>query len=150
VTASLTSVREQVAQVLQDPSYLVFDSATLDGSIRLALADYSRMRGSSQSLSGLDGAGATSFPDLDAEVIAIGAAAYAVLGRVIRRGEGFQFKQAVPEEARAWGEARLADFRAMLDQIRCGLLRSASVVPWPAAGWSMDAWDANASKGSGT
>jgi hypothetical protein len=150
MTASLTSVREQVAQVLQDPAYLVFDSATLDGSIRLGLADYSRMRGSLQTLSGLDGAGATSFPDLDAEVIAIGAAAYAVLGRVVRRGEGFQFDQAVPAEARAWGEARLADFRAMLDQLRRGLLRSATVIPWAAAGWSMDAWDPNTGEGSGT
>jgi hypothetical protein len=150
MSASLTSVREQVAQLLQDPSNLIFDSATLDGCIRLALADYSRMRGSLQSLSGLDGAGATSFPDLDAEVMAIGAAAYAVLGRVIRRGEGFQFKQAVPEEARAWGEARLADFGEMLDQVRRGLLRSATIVPWPAAGWSMDAWDVNAGGGSGT
>ncbi len=150
MTASLTLVREQVAQVLQDPSNLVFDSTTLDGSIRLALADYSRTRGSLQSLSGLDGAGATSFPDLDAEVIAIGAAAYAVLGRVIRRGEGFQFNQAVPAEARVWGEARLADFRAMLDQVRRGVLRSATVVPWPAAGWSMDAWDSNAGEGGGT
>jgi hypothetical protein len=143
MSQTLTSIRGRVGQILQDPTNLVFDSSTLDGCIRTALNEFANAKGAVQRLEGLDGAGSTDFSDLEGEMIAIGAAAYAVLGRVIKRSESFNFKQAVPKETRLWGETRLNDFHTMLAQVRQGTFRVATVTPWPSAGWSMDAWDVN-------
>jgi hypothetical protein len=143
MSQTLATIRSRVSQIIQDPTNLVFDSSALDGCIRSALNDFANAKGAEQRLEGLDGAGSTDFSDIEAEMIAVGASAYAVLGRVIKRSESFNFKQAIPKETRLWGETRLNDFHAMLDQVRRGTFRKAVVTPWPALGWSMDAWDPN-------
>ncbi len=143
MSATLASVRAQAAQFLQDPGNQIFDANALDGGIRVAMADYSRATGTLAALSGLDGGGATSFGDLDAEVIAVGAAAYCAVGRIFKRGESFQTRQYLPKELRTWGEARLRDFRELLEQVRAGTLRKDTVTPWAATGWALDPWDPN-------
>jgi hypothetical protein len=143
MSTTLMSLRSLIGGYLQDPTNLVFDTTAVDGALRLALADYSRVTGTAQTISGLDGAVVTTLSDVDAEAVAIGAAAYTALGRVIKRGESFQFKQAIPKEQRGWGEARLKDFKDLLEQARTGTLRGSTVKPWAMAGWGMDAWDPN-------
>ncbi|HEY3345588.1 MAG TPA: hypothetical protein VGJ97_11710 [Anaerolineaceae bacterium] len=146
MSQSLSAIRDRVGQILQDPTGLVFDSATLDGSIRSAVADLALAKGALQTVTGLDGEVTTSFSDLEANVVESGAAAYAVLGRVIRRSESFNLKQSVPLEIRQWADTRMQDFQRMLEQIRCGTFHAAAVIPWPARGWGMDEWDVNAGR----
>jgi hypothetical protein len=143
MSQSLSTIRDRVGQILQDPTGLVFDSAILDGSIRSALADLAAAKGALQTVSGLDGALTTSLSDLEVNVLEIGAAAYAVLGRVIRRSESFNLNQTVPKETQLWADTRMKDFQRMLEQVRCGTFRAAAVIPWPAKGWGMDEWDTN-------
>lgn len=140
---TLTSMRAKLADVLQDPAGLVFDSAAIDGAIRTALAEYSLAKGTPQTLDGLEGAAATTFPDVEAVVITIGAAGYAVEGRVFKRSESFNFKQYSSPEIRLWADSQLKLFRAYLKQIRAGSFRGAGAAAWPDRGWAMDAWDPN-------
>lgn len=89
------------------------------------------------SLSGLDGASATSIP-LDAEtVIVTGAAGYAAQER-----EQEQQGRGTPTRLREWADARLKEFERLLQQIaRKGAARQSGIASAPALDrWDHEAW----------
>lgn len=147
MSETLSSIRDKVKAMLQDDANLVFDPATIESCIRFALDEYGLAKGAVQTISGLDGAVTTTVPDLESIIIQIGAAGYAVEGRVVKRSESFNFKQYIPREIRSWGEDRIKDFQRMLERVRTGTFHGANAVPWHNHGWAMDSWDPNGGGG---
>ena len=70
-----------------------------------------------QTLSGLDSASATSFPDDDESLIAIGAAGYAATSRAVDLAEQVTLDRLTTQQVRAWGLSKLQEFRSGLKTI---------------------------------
>ncbi len=140
MTATLDSLRDRVETLLQDGANLIYDPASLDEMIRLAVGEYVQARGAPQTLSGLDGAVVTSIPVEHEVVIVIGAVGYAVTARVHKRAESYQMHPTGPVVL-AWAERRLAEFRALLERVRLETLQGSLSAPWGETGWKLDAWD---------
>lgn len=89
---TLQSVRAQVEYNLMDTTHLIWSTTTLDEAIRAALADLSITRAQVLQLKDLDGAQTTTVGDLDISLLVKGAAAHALIFRVVGR-----FEEATPE-----------------------------------------------------
>ncbi len=90
-------------------------------------------------LTGLDGAAATTFPDAHASLIAQGAAAFAVLARRVLIDEAVNDNAWAPRNLERWAEARLKTFYRRLDELaRQAAARASGLAPGPA----LDRWDA--------
>ena len=114
---TLASIRDQVEINLADSSNLIWSTTILDEAIRAALLDISRIYDDVLTLNGLDGAGATTVEDLDAYVLVKGAAAHALVFRVVGR-----FEEATPEpnitpSLADLAEQRMKEFKSYLVQM---------------------------------
>lgn len=138
----LASIRDQVEINLMDSSNLIWSTTILDEAIRAALADISRVYGDVLTLKDLDSATATTVEDLDAYALVKGAAAHALVFRVIGR-----YEEATPEpnftpKLASLAAARMAEFRVYLAQmnqvIRQGVLedkQESTDVPYTQWDW---------------
>ena len=70
-----------------------------------------------QTLNGLDGETATSFPDDDETLIASGAAGYAATSRAVDLAERVTLDRLTAQQVRAWGLAKLQEFRSGLKTV---------------------------------
>lgn len=89
---TLQSVRTQVEYNLMDTTHLIWSATILDEAIRASLADLSIARGEILYLKDLDSAQATTVDALDVYLLVKGAAAHALIFRVVGR-----FEEATPE-----------------------------------------------------
>jgi hypothetical protein len=131
MAATLISLRARIRAALLDSSSpgQVWDDESLAEALRQALSEYQLAGAAPASLQGLDGALVTSLPEMHESLVVWGASAYAALTRSIRRAESFQLgSEAAALEA--WGEARLREFRALLNLVRAADLHGADTPPW--------------------
>jgi non-ribosomal peptide synthetase component F len=70
-----------------------------------------------QTLSGLDSATSTTFPDDDESLIAIGAAGYAATSRAVDLAEQVTLDRLTAQQVRAWGLSKLQEFRSGLKTV---------------------------------
>lgn len=70
-----------------------------------------------QTLSGLDSATATTFPENHTQIIAWGAAGFAVLSRVVEVAELSNLNKWVERNLREWGESQVMKFYGELDRL---------------------------------
>ena len=70
-----------------------------------------------QTLSGLDSATSTTFPDEDESLIAQGAAGYAATSRAVDLAEQVTLDRLTAQQIRAWGLSKLQEFRAGLKTV---------------------------------
>lgn len=89
---TLQSVRTQVETNLMDSTHLIWSTTLIDEALRAALADLSIARSQVLKLKDLDSAQATTVNDLDLYLLVKGAAAHALIFRVVGR-----FEEATPE-----------------------------------------------------
>lgn len=133
---TLANIRDRVEINLVDSSNLIWSTAVIDEAIRAALLDLSRVYGSVQTLKDLDAALLTTFEDIDAYVLIIGAAAYALMFRTVGR-----FEESTPEPKIVPSFADLANaqmgiFYAMLKKTNLRLKQLSTESPW--AGWTWE------------
>jgi hypothetical protein len=98
---------------LMDSSSAIWADADLQGSIRMAVGETSLYAGSTLTLSGLDGAGATTIPTALETALLSGSAGYAAAARTADRAENFELNGEADALAK-WAAARLEDWRGML------------------------------------
>jgi hypothetical protein len=134
---TLTDLLAQTALLLDDPNGRTWSSERLTLCVRLALDTYNRVCGAGCTLTGLDGAAATSLPECDLPLLVRGAGAYAGLMRTLQRAESANLGQQVPEELRRWAETLLAEYLHELEAVRAAALRRGST-PWTAWLWDED------------
>jgi hypothetical protein len=91
-----------------------------------------------QTLSGLDGAAATTFQARDESLLVIGAAAFAAYSRAVGRAESVNVDGYTSRKLRDWSELRMAEFEAGLHQLsRLAAADAAGIAPGP----PLDRWD---------
>lgn len=111
--ATLTTMLDRVETLLVDSPNVIFSTATLTEGIRLAVGEYGTANEAAVTLEGLDGAASSSLPAVHESMIVVGAAAYAVQARAVDRAESYQ-EGGESDKLKAWGDARLTEFKAML------------------------------------
>jgi hypothetical protein len=120
MATTLASLTDRVEAVLMDSGNQVFDTGTIAEGIHLALGEYNLARETADlaaaTLSGLDGAGATTLSATHDTLIVIGAAGYTTGSRSADRAESFELGAEAAEHL-TWSEKQLATFRAMLGAI---------------------------------
>ncbi len=94
-----------------------------------------------QTIAGLDEADTTTLDSLGESRLLDGAAGYAAARQQIRRAGAVRIDPQEAETLRAWGEARLNEYRAWLQRQR--QQRALRGPAWPAVGWPLDKWDTN-------
>lgn len=119
MSATLATLLTRVRDLLADSGADLWMDASLTEALRLALGEYNLAArvdapaGALAALQGLDGATETSLPAAHESLLVWGAAAWAALGRAVDRA-GLQDGGAESQVFKAWGEARLGEFKAML------------------------------------
>jgi len=138
MTMTLEGLRAAVSAWLQEDTGCWLPPSLLDEAARLALGEYNQALRATASLAGLDGASITSLPGEHAHLLVTGTAGQAAVGRAMRRAAAWGNAADAPGGVDGWGEARLADFRAGLEQARAAGLRAESA-PWEAGGgWPLE------------
>lgn len=112
---------ERAAAFLADGTRLIFTTPLLTEALRLALGEYGAAGQAAATLEGLDGAGSSSLAGVHETLIVIGAAGYAAQARALERAEGYQ-EGGESAALKAWGDARLGEFKAMLGFVFPGYL----------------------------
>lgn len=133
---TLVQIEDRVSTLLADMTRLNFPVSLIDEGIRLALMEYSRASGVTETLSGLDGATASTLPDLDSGILVLGAAGYAATAKSIDRIEAFNLDGQVAQQVQQLGGRFLDRFADMLLTVRCGRMRAGTVQPW-GSGWPL-------------
>lgn len=119
MSATLASMLARVRDLLADSGADLWMDASLTEALRLALGEYNLAAqidapaGPLTVLQGLDGALETSLPAAHESLLVWGAAAWAAQGRAVDRA-GLQDGGAESQVFKAWGDARLGEFKAML------------------------------------
>lgn len=134
----LTEIENRVTILLRDTTRLDFPPELVEECIRLALAEYSRVSGTVETLSGLDGAAETSLPGEDAGLIVLGAAGYAACSKAADRKESFNLNQQIPEGLLKVGAGFMERYKALLNTVRTHRQWISAEVPW-GAGFSLSA-----------
>jgi hypothetical protein len=116
---TLSSIRDYLKQHLSDLSSLVWPTASLDEAIRTALRQISHAYdvATPYTLSGLDGAGATTLPELLRSLLVTGAAAHALTFRVIGRFEEATPTAGLQETLARFATERMNTFLGFLTEI---------------------------------
>jgi hypothetical protein len=130
VTATLTSLRQRVAQSLLDSGGLVWTSATLDEALRQALAAYNLPCGGGTLISGLDGAQQTTLPVGDETLLVQGAAAIAAFSRAVWRTESVELGSSSLVSLMSWAGQQGVQFAAGLERVRRRGLMSSLQPPY--------------------
>jgi hypothetical protein len=115
---TLASVRDQLENRLEDSTNLIFSTDVLDEAIRAALNDISNAYGTLATLSGLDGAAATSLESLDLNALVVGGMAHACRSRFISKFEEASPVREHPEDLAKWSTDFMQDFMGLVTAIR--------------------------------
>ncbi len=130
----LTTTLSRVRSLLMESGTAIWSDAVITEGIRLAAGEAGLAKAQPLTLAGLDGAASTTLPTVLESALVVGGAAYAALARAADRAEQFELANESGALA-AWGEARLADWRRMLQEgfaaLRAANLRSGAS-PWSA------------------
>lgn len=130
MASTLTTISDRVEQTLMDTANLIWDTAALTEGIRSAIGEYNTAAlvddgtAVAVTLNGLDSASATTLPAVHDTVIVWGAGAYCVQARAVDRADSYQLGSD-PDKLKAWGDARLREFKIMLGAIFPKYLASA-------------------------
>ena len=135
---TLASIRDRVEINLADSSNLIWSTAIVDEGIRAALLDLSKVYGEDLTLKDLDAALTTTFEDVDAYVLIVGAAAYALMFRTVGR-----FEESTPEPKIVpmyadMANTHMSTFYAMLKVTNLRLKQVNSNTPWSGWTWEED------------
>ena len=135
MTDTLTTARDQVEIRLQDMTNLVWSTDTIDEALRAALGDLSSAYGLPQSLKDLDSAESTSYEATDHQTLLVGAVAYALRFRLIKR-----FNQAFPvrDDPDVLAEAaslQMDHFQSLLMQTRLRRFSESTDLPYSLWEW---------------
>ncbi len=116
---TLTTIRDFLKQHLADLTSLVWPTASLDEAIRTALRQISHAYdvATPYTLSGLDGAGSTTLPELLRSLLVTGAAAHALTFRVIGRFEEATPTAGLQETLARFATERMNTFLGFLTEI---------------------------------
>jgi hypothetical protein len=139
MAATLASILSSAEQQLLDTTNLIFSDNLITEGIRSALTEISQVHGATLTLSGLDGAAATSLPDLDAQVLVMGAVAYTIRFRVMSRFEEATPEFQQPEKIAQWATEAMDKFQAELYQVKMRLFQNS--VDHPYSQWEWDEGD---------
>jgi hypothetical protein len=135
----LTTIQARAAALLMDTGNELWSAADVTNAVRMALYEMSLAAGSPLTLSGLDMAASTTVPALLEGALIVGAAGYAAAARQADKADFEVASEA--KELKPWAEARLREFRSMLEQMypagsaRLANMRSSSS-PW--SSWKDD------------
>ena len=136
MTATLSTARDQVEIRLQDITNLIWTSDTIDEALRSALGDLSTAYGSVLALKDLDGAASTTYEEIDHNTLLVGAVAYAMRFRLIKRfDQAFPIRED-PEDLAEGGISQLKHFQSLLTQVR--LRRFSESADSPYSQWEWD------------
>lgn len=135
MSLSLSSARDAVEIHLSDSSNLVFSPTMLDEAVRAALRALSGVYGSPQTLSGLDGAAATSFDPSDEHTLIMGAVAFALSFRAAGRFEDALPDDHLPPDLADLAQTRMSLFENLLTQSRIRKLQESTDTPYAAWDW---------------
>ena len=132
---TLENLQERVGVLLADLTHLNYTSDLVTEGVRQAMGEYSLVTGSHETLAGLDGAEATSVPDMDCGIIVLGAAGFVAACKTLDRKEQFNLDEQSPGAVARLGERLLQRFDRLLGTVRSARLRAADVPGW-GDGWS--------------
>lgn len=144
---TLTTIRDQVEINLMDTANLVWSTPILDEAIRAALMDISRAYDDVLDLQGLDGALTTTLADLDAYVLVKGAAAHALVFRVVGRYEEATPEPGITPHLAKMAEFTMGQFRRYLARIafeQTGFIEDEYRLSWQSAENALDRAQAQA------
>ena len=121
--ATLASLIDRVEALVMDSANRVFDVVTVTEGLRLALSEYNLARETATlaavTLSGLDGAVATTLGAGHESLLVLGGGGYAASARSVDRAESFELDKESTSLA-GWAEKRLSEFRSMLTILHPG------------------------------
>jgi len=152
-------MKVRVSQSLWDTGAVIFPDGAVEEGIRQAMGEYnysvSNMEGAPVTLSGLDGAAATTLPATHETMIVQGAAGLTATGRALDRTEAYDLNEATPATLFKWGVETLKEFRKMLSALRTDVrqdaeaerkneLRTSTAAPWGSDTWKIDGKDGEA------
>ncbi len=132
---TLENLQQRVSVLLVDLTHLSYSTNLLDEGIRQALGEYSLVTGSHETLTGLDGATATTIPEMDCGIIVLGAAGFIAACKTMDRKEQFNLDEQSPGAVARLGERLLQRFDRLLGTVRSARLRASDVPGW-GDGWS--------------
>ncbi len=131
MSLTLETVRGYIRRLLADPESRTWDDETLDEAIRQALTELIQAAGHPIPLEGLDGEeNPTLLSPEQSQVLAGGAAAYAVLTRSLQRAEAHDLGQSIPAVLLDWAHARMKHFQAQVLALRLITLQSSTQPPY--------------------
>lgn len=136
----LSTTHEKVAALLGDPAHVRWDEDQIELAIAQALGEISLAAGQPLTLNGLEDAPETSVPEQLAAALVSGAAGFCAVMRAGARADWESQAEGEPQRLSAWGEARLAEFRAQVGRLFAVEARLHSqrtgTAPW--GGWPDD------------
>ncbi len=128
-TLTLAQLRLRLQHLLADAEARVWSPDTLDEAIRQALNDCGRVLGSKLTLTGLDGAVATSIDARDEELVIRGAAGYAARSRSLDRAERVDLAGGSTTILLDGGRNQLNEFETQLNVLRLRQLQAGTAAP---------------------
>ncbi len=133
---TMNEIEGRVSTLLVDMTHLNFSVDVIEEGIRQALLEYSKASGQHERIAGLDGAEATSLPELDSGMIVLGAAGFVASSKGVDRMEAFNLNEQISPQVKQLGERFLERFQTLILTVRCDRMRSADVQAW-GAGWPL-------------
>jgi Asp/Glu/hydantoin racemase len=134
MSSTLTSIQQRVSVLLADLTHLNYSNELITEGIRLAVLEYSRACGTDETLTGLDGASATSIPENDCGIIVLGASGFTASCKTLDRQQQFNLEDGSPEAVSQLGQRLVQRFDRLLGTVRSGRMRSMEVQVW-GEGW---------------
>lgn len=128
MSMDLDGFRQQVSVFLIDPEGNIWDPASLDEAIRLALSDLQRISPIKLSILGLDEATITGLDGGMAELLVKGAAAYALEMRIIDRADMYELNQTGLDMS-GWVEKVKQRYLLEIEKMRRAYLQKSANAP---------------------
>jgi len=132
---TLTTVRDQLENRLEDSTNLIFSTAVLDEAIRAALAEISKSYGSALTLNGLDAATETTIEDVDIHALLVGATAFACRSRLMAKFEEASPVREHPEDLAVWATQFMHEFLALVSLIKLRIFQESTSNPYDDWEW---------------
>ena len=130
MTTTLESLEQRVSVLLADLTHLNYSTELIDEGIRMAVHEYNLASGMTETISGLDGSGLTSIPELDCGMIVLGAAGFTASCKTLDRAQQFNLEDQAPTAVSALGQRLLQRFDRLMGTVRAGRMRSSDVLVW--------------------
>ena len=135
MTAALSSTRDQVETRLQDIANLIWSTDMLDEALRASLGDLSSAYGFALTLQDLDSAAETTYEEIDHNTLLVGAVAYALRSRLIKRFEQASPIRQDPEDLANSATIQMNHFQSLLMQTRLRRFSESTDHPYSAWEW---------------